>query len=82
MTLYDRIKATGAKLDHHESDLYFEATPEARRIMAEEMTRQPFVGDAVTRRTWSAVREGLRLLLGGLALLVVGWLITCGMFLL
>jgi len=34
-TLYDRAKAAGLEMDHHESDLYLKDTPEARRVVAE-----------------------------------------------
>jgi hypothetical protein len=33
MALYDELIAAGVKVDSHESDLYFEGTPEARAIL-------------------------------------------------
>lgn len=33
MTLYDELVAAGCTLDHHESDLYVLATPEAWNII-------------------------------------------------
>lgn len=33
MTLYDEIKQANVPMDHHESDLYFLATPESRKIL-------------------------------------------------
>lgn len=35
MNLYEAIKATGAKMDNHYSDLYAEATPEVMRLVKE-----------------------------------------------
>jgi hypothetical protein len=33
MTLYQELKEAGIKIDSHESDLYFENTPESRAIL-------------------------------------------------
>lgn len=35
MTLYDKLKREGCEIDHHESDLYVRATPQARAIVAD-----------------------------------------------
>ena len=32
-SLYDELVASGAEIDHHESDLYVKATPETRAII-------------------------------------------------
>jgi len=45
-TIYQRATAAGIPMDHHESDLYLQDTPEARRILAEwrdESGRDEFV---------------------------------------
>ncbi len=34
MTLYEALRAAGVVCDHHESDLYFEDTPESREILS------------------------------------------------
>lgn len=32
-TIYEQLTAAGCEVDHHESDLYVRATPEARAIL-------------------------------------------------
>jgi hypothetical protein len=40
--IYDTLKAAGCKLDHHESDLYVKATPEALALTAGAPNRSFF----------------------------------------
>lgn len=40
--IYAALKAAGCELDHHESDLYVKATPEAIRLTAGEPNRSFF----------------------------------------
>ena len=35
ISLYEQIKAAGIPFSNHESDLYFQANPESRRILAQ-----------------------------------------------
>ena len=35
MTLYEKLRAIGAEIDHHESDLYVRWTPEVARLVRE-----------------------------------------------
>jgi hypothetical protein len=50
-SVYDRLVAAGCNIDHHESDLYVEATPEARAITAGEKNRS-FFRSQVDGKTW------------------------------
>lgn len=44
MTLYQELKAAGCKIDSHESDLYVEATMEARAIVKKHRCKAyPFI---------------------------------------
>lgn len=55
MSLYTEIVAAGIETDSHESDLYFPATPEARRILARwtlEAGNAVYFQHATKRTTW------------------------------
>lgn len=41
-SIYDRLKEAGLELDHHESDLYVRATPEAYKLTAGQPNRSTF----------------------------------------
>lgn len=43
ISLYDKLKMAGCKIDHHESDLYVEATDTARKIIKEAQREEPSI---------------------------------------
>jgi len=46
--LYDALVAAGVPVDHHESDLYFRATPEAWAIYNTVRAAMNYIGCAAT----------------------------------
>ena len=52
--LFEAVKAQGIAYDNHESDLYVEATPEARALVAQYECRGNVTGfrHQVTGRPW------------------------------
>ncbi len=57
-SLYDELKAAGVKIDHHESDLYFERTPLSRSILAQYPTQKKMSSsflNQITHNAWIEV---------------------------
>ena len=50
-SLYTKLRAAGCEIDHHESDLYVKATPEARALTSGHKNRS-FFRSAVDGQTW------------------------------
>ena len=43
MTLYEQLKAIGAEIDNHESDLYVRSTPEVDSVILQYSTEKKYV---------------------------------------
>jgi hypothetical protein len=50
-SVYARLKAAGAKMDHHESDLYVKATPATIAMTAGYPSRS-FFTDSIDKERW------------------------------
>jgi hypothetical protein len=45
MSIYEKLKAAGVKMDSHESDLYIEATPQNLEMTRGELNRSFFTSN-------------------------------------
>lgn len=52
MNLYDQLRAIGAELDHHESDLYVRDAPEVREVVTQSGHSYESFTSQIDGKTW------------------------------